>query len=47
MLQWEEQFFYINDVKRYQLKAKDFERKTYPLYLGNISRDFTSGLNLD
>ena len=32
---------YANGVKIYQFKAKYFERKPYPLSLGNISEDFT------
>lgn len=34
-------FLYANGVKIYQFKAKYFERKPYPLSLGNISEDFT------
>ena len=34
-------FLFVNATKIYQFKAKDLEVKTYPLSLGNISKDFT------
>ena len=34
-------FLYVNAAKMYQFKAKDSEIKPYPLFLGNISKDFT------
>ena len=34
-------FLFVNAVKMYQFKVKDSEIKPYPLYLGNISKDFT------
>ena len=37
--------FFVNASKLYQFKEKDFERKKYPLCLGNISNDF-SGDNM-
>ena len=33
-------FLFVNAVKMYQFQAKDSETKTYPLYLGNILKDF-------
>ena len=33
-------FLYVNAVKMYQFKAKGSEIKPYPLWLGNISKDF-------
>ena len=35
-------FLFANATKIYQFKAKDSKIKTYPLYLGNISRHFTA-----
>ena len=34
-------FLFVNAIKIYQFKVKDSEIKPYPLYLGNISKDFT------
>ena len=34
-------FLFINTVKIYQFRAKDSEKKPYPVCLGNISKDFT------
>ena len=34
-------FIFVNTVKIYQLKAKNSKIKPYPLYLGDISKDFT------
>ena len=34
-------FFFVNATKIYQFKVKDSEIKTYPLCLGNISKDST------
>ena len=34
-------FFFVNDTKIYQVKAKDPEIKDYTLCLGNTSKDFT------
>ena len=34
-------FLFVNGAKMYQFKAKDSEIKPCPLYLGNISKDFT------
>ena len=34
-------FLFINTVKMYQFKAKDSQIKPHPLYLGNISKNFT------
>ena len=31
---------YVNDIKIYQVNAKDLELKPYPLCLGNISKYF-------
>ena len=33
---------FANATKIYQIKANDSEIKIYPLFLGNISKDFTS-----
>ena len=33
-------FLYISAVKMHQLKAKDSEIKLYPLWLGDIFKDF-------
>ena len=33
--------WFVNDVKIYQFKAKDFEIKAHPLRFGNISNNFT------
>ena len=33
-------FLFVNAVKMYQFKAKDSEKKPYPLRLGNISKHF-------
>ena len=33
--------YLFNVVKMFQFKAKDLEKKPYPLFLGNISKDFT------
>ena len=33
-------FLFVNAVKMYQFQAKDSETKAYPLYLGNILKDF-------
>ena len=35
-------FLFVNATKIYQFKAKDSETKDYTLYLGNISKDFTT-----
>ena len=35
-------FYLLMLQKIYQFKAKGFEIKKYPLYLGNISRDFSA-----
>ena len=32
---------FVNGVRSYYFKAKDSKLNTYPLCLGNISRDFT------
>ena len=34
-------FLFLNIIKIYQFKARDFEIKPYSLCLGNISKDFT------
>ena len=34
-------FLFVNATTIYQFKAKDSEIKLYPLFLGNISKDFT------
>ena len=34
-------FLFVNIAKIYQLKAKNSEIKPYPLWSGNISRDFS------
>ena len=33
-------FLFANVTKIYQFKAKDFKIRDYPLWLGNISKDF-------
>ena len=33
--------FFVNTVKICHFKGKDSEIKPYPLFLGNISKDFT------
>ena len=33
-------FLFVNAVKIFQSKTRDSENKTYPLYPGNISKDF-------
>lgn len=33
-------FLFVNTVKMYHFKAKDSEKKLYPLCLGNFSKDF-------
>ena len=33
-------FLFVNIVKRYQFKAKYTEIKSYPLYLGNVLKEF-------
>ena len=33
---------FVNATKIYQFKANDSEIKKYPLYLGNISKEFTA-----
>ena len=33
-------FFFVNATKKYQLKAKDSEKKDYELCLCNVSKDF-------
>ena len=35
-------FLFFNALKIYHFKAKDFEEKSYPLCLGNISKGFTT-----
>ena len=35
-------FLFVNDAKIYQFKVKNSEIKDYALYLGNISKDFTT-----
>ena len=35
-------FLFVNGTKIHEFKAKDFEIKTYPLCLGNISVDFSA-----
>ena len=35
-------FLFVNSTKALYLKAKDSEIKKYPLWLGNISEDFTA-----
>ena len=35
-------FLFVNSTKVYYLKAKDSEINRYPLWLGNISKDFTA-----
>ena len=34
-------FLFVNGVKIYHFKIKDFELNAYPLCLGNISKDFS------
>ena len=34
-------FLFVNGVKIYQYKAKDFEKDVYPLCLRNFSKNFT------
>ena len=34
-------FLYVNGVKIYQFKVSDYKKKSYPLFLGNISKDST------
>ena len=34
-------FLFANGTKIHQFKAKNFEIKSYPLYLGNISKEFS------
>ena len=34
-------FLFIDSVKMYQFKAKNLEKKKHPLFVGNISKDFT------
>ena len=35
-------FLFVNATKAYQFKVKDSEIKAYALFLGNISKDFTT-----
>ena len=35
-------FLFVNATKIHFFKAKDSEIKKYPLYLGNVSNDFTA-----
>ena len=48
----EERVFFFNSKEIYNFKAKDFEIVRTPLYLGNISKDFSvdnmknAGLNM-
>ena len=35
-------FLFVNATKIYQFKAKMSDIKPYPLFLGNISKDFTA-----
>ena len=37
-------FLFVTATKIYQFKAKDSEIMKYPLYLGNISKDFTANI---
>ena len=42
VLQWEQQFLFVNTTKIYQLKAKVSEIKKCILCLENVSKDFTA-----
>ena len=37
-------FLFVTATKIYQFKAKDSEIMKYPLYIGNISKDFTANI---
>ena len=36
-------FLFVNTTKIYQFQAKDSEIKKHPLFLGNVSKNFTVG----
>ena len=40
-------FLFVNAVKQHQFKEKDLEIKPYPIFLGNILKDFTVDFTID